>query len=169
VNIRRALKLWAGVGGEWEHRHSDLYLTHPDLPRPIIQSLCRKTANTHLMSWIKKLTKGSVPQEVRRELRTVDASRFRSFVLRRDHFTCLRCGRDYGPMEAHHVTPRSRGGSHHPGNGATLCTGTSGHQGCHAWVHAYPASAATEGWLATGDDPWRGVDLPWSKDEEPQF
>lgn len=63
-------------------------------------------------------------------------------VLRRDHFICQDCGEDFGrtrrrvndatvrrarggyvweSLEVHHIIPRSRQGSDHPGNLKTLC------------------------------------------------
>jgi 5-methylcytosine-specific restriction protein A len=68
--------------------------------------------------------------------------RLKSAILRRDRYTCQDCGADFGGagrkvydagakrgrggyrwerLEVHHVIPRSRGGSDHPGNLKTLC------------------------------------------------
>jgi 5-methylcytosine-specific restriction protein A len=56
-------------------------------------------------------------------------------ILRRDGYACRKCGavfrgsagrrRKSGSLEVHHILPRSRGGSDHPGNLITLC------QACH--------------------------------------
>lgn len=68
--------------------------------------------------------------------------RLRAAILRRDRYTCQECGADFGrtrrmvhgpgsnrgrggyrweSLEVHHIVPRSRGGSDHPGNLRTLC------------------------------------------------
>ena len=68
--------------------------------------------------------------------------RLKDAILRRDHYTCQNCGEDFGrrrrkvfdqdlkrgrggyrweSLEVHHIIPRSRGGSDHPGNLKTLC------------------------------------------------
>lgn len=159
MNIRPALKKWEHLGGSWEYRHSDLYLTHPNMPRPIIQSLCRKTASKHFQGWIRRLNKIGKQRANGIDL---DSARFRSSVLHRDQFVCLRCGTNEGQLDAHHVTPRGRGGSHHPGNGATTC------RRCHDWIHAHPHAAKDEGWLSSSD-PFKEVKLPWADDTEPMF
>jgi 5-methylcytosine-specific restriction protein A len=73
--------------------------------------------------------------------------RLKGAILRRDRYTCQDCGDAYGAarrkvfdqrlrrgkggyrwesLEVHHIVPRSRGGSDHPGNLKTLCPG------CHS-------------------------------------
>ena len=68
--------------------------------------------------------------------------RVKSAVLRRDHYVCQDCGDDFGgrsrkvydpnahrgkgwhvweSLEVHHIIPRSKQGSDHPGNLMTLC------------------------------------------------
>ncbi|OPY31829.1 MAG: HNH endonuclease [Methanomassiliicoccales archaeon PtaU1.Bin124] len=52
-------------------------------------------------------------------------------ILRRDRFTCQECGRTFqdlpkkrngrAALEVHHIIPRCRGGTEHPGNLITLC------------------------------------------------
>ena len=43
---------------------------------------------------------------------------------------CARCF-NYGPRDAHHILPRSRGGTHDAKNGVGLC------RKCHMAVHAH--------------------------------
>lgn len=55
-------------------------------------------------------------------------------VYRRDGYTCQRCGAEGGPhgdveLHAHHVVPKSQGGSHSLNNLTTLC------YSCHNAVH----------------------------------
>jgi hypothetical protein len=58
----------------------------------------------------------------------------RKTVLKRDDHTCQRCREERGPLQAHHITPRSRGGSDTLENLITLC------RPCHAVQH--PDNAA---------------------------
>jgi len=65
-------------------------------------------------------------------------------VYERDEWTCQNCGRQGGPfgnveLHAHHVVPKSRGGSHRPTNLVTLCAD------CHDAVHHKYAVAPTAG------------------------
>lgn len=53
---------------------------------------------------------------------------FRLAVLKRAGWQCERCWRVQG-LHAHHILPRSRGGTHDPDNGACLCWR------CHFDVH----------------------------------
>jgi hypothetical protein len=60
--------------------------------------------------------------------------RTRRRVYRRDDYTCQNCGTVGGAkgdteLHAHHITPRSQGGSDQPENLVTLC------QACHSQVH----------------------------------
>jgi 5-methylcytosine-specific restriction protein A len=82
--------------------------------------------------------------------------RMRQAVVRRDDFTCQDCGVRFGRarrrvydvtarrgrggyawerLEVHHIIPRSKGGSEHPGNLKTLCPS------CH---HEYTSERAVE-------------------------
>ncbi|MCU0860830.1 MAG: HNH endonuclease, partial [Methanomassiliicoccales archaeon] len=68
--------------------------------------------------------------------------KLKAAILRRDRYTCQDCGAVFGrarrrshdpgsnrgrggyrweSLEVHHIVPRSRGGSDHPGNLKTLC------------------------------------------------
>ena len=53
----------------------------------------------------------------------------RAFVLARDKYTCQRCKKKGGKMEAHHVLPKSKGGQDIPENMITLCPD------CHYGIH----------------------------------
>ena len=44
-------------------------------------------------------------------------------------YRCERCCKNYPTIQAHHIVPRARGGSHAPSNGAALCFA------CHREVH----------------------------------
>jgi 5-methylcytosine-specific restriction endonuclease McrA len=50
-------------------------------------------------------------------------------TLRRDDYTCQRCLRDRGALQAHHIVPRSEGGPDELENLITLC------RPCHAVQH----------------------------------
>ena len=54
--------------------------------------------------------------------------RLRAFVLRRDGGRCQRCGSTQ-KLAAHHVVPRSAGGSDTPSNLRTICST------CHDVLH----------------------------------
>ena len=45
----------------------------------------------------------------------------RTYVFRRDDFTCQYCGVRGGALECDHIVPFSRGGPSHPSNLATAC------------------------------------------------
>lgn len=68
---------------------------------------------------------------------------FRAVVLARAKSRCQRCNTKVDPrsLEAHHLLPRARGGSHDPENGAALC------RDCHRAVHSGASDAAA--WLRT--------------------
>lgn len=58
----------------------------------------------------------------------------RKKVYRRDEFTCQHCGAKGGTqgdteLHAHHIVPKSRGGSHHLNNLVTVC------RDCHKAIH----------------------------------
>ena len=58
----------------------------------------------------------------------------RKKVYKRDNFTCQNCGREGGPrgtaeLHAHHIVPKSSGGSHQLNNLQTLCSD------CHKAIH----------------------------------
>lgn len=80
--------------------------------------------------WKKRTPLRKVGARAKRE---ADALReFRREVFERDRWTCRRCGvfwpKGVG-LEAHHLLPRARGGSHDPSNGAALCSS------CHMGIH----------------------------------
>jgi 5-methylcytosine-specific restriction endonuclease McrA len=63
---------------------------------------------------------------------------FRSDCLKRDNYTCQKCGakdsdslkfHDYNPIEVHHIIPVQYGGSNDKSNGITLCFR------CHVKTH----------------------------------
>lgn len=70
----------------------------------------------------------------------------RRAVYERDDWTCTRCGRRSGPyagddgvpLHAHHLTPRSAGGTHRLSNLTTLC------EPCHADLHGHDLFEPTE-------------------------
>jgi len=48
--------------------------------------------------------------------------RLRRYVLERDHYTCVTCGKAGGlSMQVDHVVPKRDGGRNEPGNLQTLC------------------------------------------------
>lgn len=86
-------------------------------------------------------------------------NRMKSAVLRRDRYRCQECGAEFGKrrrkifdpslrrgrggyrwesLEVHHIIPRSKGGSDHPGNLMTLCPS------CHLAHTARQASERAE-------------------------
>jgi hypothetical protein len=64
----------------------------------------------------------NAPLETKRERRDISI-RKRFFVMKRDHFACVRCGASgYGvKLEVHHRFPFAKGGSDHLTNLETLC------------------------------------------------
>jgi 5-methylcytosine-specific restriction enzyme A len=72
-------------------------------------------------------------------------------VLRRDDWSCVRCGK--AELQLHHRRPRGLGGTNRddtnqPQNLLTLCLA------CHRWVESRRADAITNGWLVGQlDDP----------------
>lgn len=61
----------------------------------------------------------------------------RKRVYRRDGYQCQNCGADGGSngdteLHAHHIVPKSEGGTHRLSNLTTLC------RSCHSDVHGYP-------------------------------
>jgi len=63
-----------------------------------------------------------------------DWNRRRKVVYKRDNYTCQNCGRQGGPygnieLHAHHIVPKSKGGTHGISNLKTLC------EGCHNAIH----------------------------------
>lgn len=57
--------------------------------------------------------------------RPSDWRKTRAFIIRRDGFTCVKCG-SLGPLEVDHIFPVAKGGSWEPNNLQTLC------KECHA-------------------------------------
>jgi hypothetical protein len=53
----------------------------------------------------------------------------RKSVLKRDNHNCQRCQEERGPLQAHHINPRSQGGADTLANLITLC------RPCHAVQH----------------------------------
>lgn len=63
-----------------------------------------------------------------------DWDKRRKIVYKRDNYTCQNCGRKGGPMgqaelHAHHVVPKSKGGTHRVENLQTVC------KECHDAIH----------------------------------
>jgi len=66
----------------------------------------------------------------------------RKQIYNRDDFTCQNCGAAGGPqgdseLHAHHIVPKSRGGTHDASNLISLC------KGCHNAVHSNSKRAPT--------------------------
>lgn len=89
-------------------------------------------------------------------------------VYKRDGYTCQNCGSQggrYGNTElhAHHIVPKSRGGSHSSSNLVTIC------KPCHNAVHydhQAPTSAQQQTSLPTQSNPKnKGVDVAKSGDK----
>ena len=71
-----------------------------------------------------------------------DRNTRRKHVYQRDNHTCQNCGSSGGPqghaeLHAHHVVPKSRGGTHETSNLITLC------KECHNTVHSKSKQAPT--------------------------
>lgn len=66
----------------------------------------------------------------------------RQRVYKLDNYTCQKCGRTGGhignaELHAHHIIPKSSGGTHHLSNLTTLCSR------CHSAHHGYPIGSQT--------------------------
>jgi ABC-type nickel/cobalt efflux system permease component RcnA len=86
-----------------------------------------------------------------------DWDTIRRRVYRSDGYTCQNCGKTGGPkgnaeLHAHHITPRSQGGSDRPENLTTLC------QACHSQTHGRRVGS-TEGRTSDTSKTDEGVDL----------
>lgn len=69
----------------------------------------------------------------------------RKAVYKRDNFTCQNCGRRGGPhgnheLHAHHVVPKSKGGTHRKSNLKTLC------KQCHNSIHGSTSAPTGRGY-----------------------
>lgn len=53
----------------------------------------------------------------------------RQYVLYRDKHQCINCKKDNVPLQAHHIMPRSKGGTEKPSNMISLC------EECHEKLH----------------------------------
>ncbi|SDM18188.1 HNH endonuclease [Halogranum gelatinilyticum] len=83
-----------------------------------------------------------------------DWDRRRKAVYRKDDYMCQHCGRKGGPrgnaeLHAHHIVPKSRGGSHELDNLTTLC------QSCHSDVHGHPVGGNTA--TAGNENDWSSL------------
>jgi len=63
-----------------------------------------------------------------------DWNQRRKLVYKRDNYQCQNCGRQGGrrgnaELHAHHIVPKSKGGSHQTSNLTTVC------QHCHSQIH----------------------------------
>ena len=68
----------------------------------------------------------------------------RSKVYKRDNYACQNCGRTGGPhgnaeLHAHHIVPKSKGGTHKTSNLKTLC------KGCHNAIHGNKSAPTVKG------------------------
>lgn len=83
---------------------------------------------------IQKLNNPDISGKEYQESDRLAQENARCFVLRRDSYTCQHCGKkseEKKPLrlEAHHIVPRSKGGSNRPDNLITLC------ESCHKALH----------------------------------
>lgn len=62
----------------------------------------------------------------------------RKDVYWRDNYTCQSCGAENEELHAHHIIPKSKGGSDDMGNLVTLC------KSCHESVHGYSIGGSEE-------------------------
>lgn len=65
-------------------------------------------------------------------------------VRERDNHVCTQCGFHASTLDVHHIRPLAAGGSHWPGNLASLC------RACHEATHGYnfgqPKSRQDRSW-----------------------
>jgi len=85
-----------------------------------------------------------------------DWNRRRKVVYRRDNYTCQNCGRQGGPygnieLHAHHIVPKSKGGTHDKSNLKTLC------EDCHNAIHGGPNAPTARGSIDSKNDIAPGV------------
>lgn len=77
---------------------------------------------------ISSLVKGRQLEGVEYQQSDYEGKNFRAKVLWRDKYICQKCG-SKDNLNAHHITPRSKGGTDTVGNGITLC------ENCHTALH----------------------------------
>jgi len=75
----------------------------------------------------------------------------RKAVYQRDNFTCQNCGRRGGPhgnyeLHAHHIVPKSKGGTHRKSNLKTLC------KQCHNAIHGNKPAPTRSSYNDSYDD-----------------
>jgi ribosomal protein S20 len=75
----------------------------------------------------------------------------RKEVYQRDNFTCQNCGRKGGQhgdyeLHAHHIVPKSKGGTHRKSNLKTLC------KQCHNAIHGNKPAPTRSGYNDSYDD-----------------
>lgn len=91
-----------------------------------------------------------------------DWDRRRKDVYKRDGYTCQNCGRRGGPygdaeLHAHHVVPKSAGGTHKKSNLKTVC------KECHHAIHGDSVAPSA----TTSSKPEENVDVELDVDEFP--
>jgi len=88
----------------------------------IIDAAFSSTKTWHEQGCAEDLFGSHIPDGMAR----IAWTKVRRRVLERDGFRCQECGRDLRTLpgwftEVHHILPRTRGGTNHPANLATLC------------------------------------------------
>jgi len=80
-----------------------------------------------------------------------DWGRKRKKVYKRDNYTCQNCGRQGGPygnaeLHAHHIVPKSKGGTHKTSNLKTLC------KDCHDAIHGRKKAPTAKSNISSNDN-----------------
>jgi hypothetical protein len=102
-----------------------------------------------------------------------DWENIRQNIYQRDNYTCQDCGRQGGPkgsaeLHAHHIIPKSEGGSHKSGNLKTLCVSCHNNQHEHDITKISSTEPDTPKTTAnsTAEDSEDSGDIEYRRDEK---
>jgi hypothetical protein len=120
----------------------------PSKPLPRRTPLRRTPFKTKATARLKRAS------TLRMQRYTGPTKKMRDAVLRRDNYTCQKCGRDITgrPYSLQHLLPRGRGGKNTMSNLVTVCGSATTPGGCHDLIENQARRACTDlGWLVPND------------------